>query len=82
MNNCHEDGDAVWLGESVSTRYRSADWLTADMARALAATTPPLKVNDIMQAAEQLAVRRTPVTAINWLLDHGADLLIKSTATN
>ncbi len=50
-------------------------WLSDDMARALAAMSPPLCAQDVVQAANELTSHAAPTRIIHNLLDHGADLM-------
>jgi hypothetical protein len=60
---------------SMSNRQRiSAAWLSHDMARALAATCPPLEPKDVVSAADELAVRTNPVPVISRMLRLGSNL--------
>lgn len=54
---------------------RSAVWLSYDMARALAATCPPLKPWDVVRAADELANNADAAVVISRLLRRGPDLL-------
>jgi hypothetical protein len=53
----------------------SSAWLSHDMARALAATCPPLKSGDVVRAADALADSTDPARVISRLLRLGPDLL-------
>jgi hypothetical protein len=54
----------------------SSAWLSAEMACALAASSPPLKTTDVVQAADRLTVHAKPTRVIgHLLLLHGADLM-------
>ena len=44
------------------------------MARALAAMSPPLRAQDVVQAANDLSARSAPMPVIRHLLTRGADL--------
>jgi hypothetical protein len=50
-------------------------WLSDDMARALAAMSPPLRTQDVVQAANELTLHATPTHVIRRLLERGADLM-------
>jgi hypothetical protein len=50
-------------------------WLSDDMARALAAMSPPLSKSDVREAAYMLTVDLAPTPVIDQLLRHGADLM-------
>jgi hypothetical protein len=52
----------------------SPDWLSDDMAHALAAMSPPLRTSDVVQAANALTVHSPPTHVMRHLLDRGADL--------
>ncbi len=54
---------------------RSAAWLSYEMARALAATGPPLKPRHVVSAADEVALHIAPAQVIDHLLRHGPDLL-------
>ena len=49
--------------------------LSAEMARALAASCPPLKTADVVNVADSLTAHAKPTRMIGQLLLHGADLL-------
>jgi hypothetical protein len=53
----------------------SSAWLSAEMACALAASSPPLKAADVVQAADRLTAHAKPTRVIGHLLLHGADLM-------
>ncbi len=54
----------------------SSTWLSAEMARALAALCPPLQPADMFQAAYKLSGRHVePATVISLLLQPGTDLM-------
>jgi len=53
---------------------RSLPWLSDDMARALAAMSPPLEMSDVFQAADELSANTKPMHVIRHLLPRGADL--------
>ena len=53
----------------------SSAWLSAEMARALAASCPPLKTEDVVQGADSLTAHAKPTRVIGHLLLHGADLM-------
>jgi hypothetical protein len=53
----------------------SAAWLSDDMAHALAAMCPPLKITDVVRAANELADYRRPTHVIGQLLHRQADLM-------
>lgn len=55
-------------------RRTSAAWLSYDMACALAATCPPLNPKDVISAADELAVRTSPVPVISRMLRLGSNL--------
>jgi hypothetical protein len=52
----------------------SPAWLSHDMALALAAMSPPLRAQDVVQAANDLSARSAPTPVIRHLLKRGADL--------
>jgi hypothetical protein len=53
----------------------SSALLSAEMARALAASCPPLKTADVVNVADSLTARAKPTRVIGHLLLHGADLM-------
>ncbi len=54
----------------------SSTWLSAEMARALSAACPPLKMEDIFQAADRLTARHAkPGAVIRQLRKQGTDLM-------
>jgi hypothetical protein len=53
----------------------SSAWLSAEMARALAASCPPLKATDVVLGADSLTAHAKPARVIGHLLLHGADLM-------
>ena len=53
----------------------SASWLSEDMAAALAATCPPLEVDAVVRAANELVLRTDPAEIATRLLLQGAGLL-------
>jgi hypothetical protein len=53
----------------------STPWLSEDMARALAAMSPPLSTTDVVEAADALTGDLAPAPAIDLLLRQGADLM-------
>jgi hypothetical protein len=53
----------------------SSAWLSAEMARALAASCPPLKTADVVNVADSLPAHARPTRVIGQLLLHGADLM-------
>jgi hypothetical protein len=53
----------------------SAGWLSFEMARALAATGPPLKPRDVVRAADEVALHTAPAQVVSHLLRHGPDLV-------
>ena len=55
-------------------RRTSAAWLSYDMARALAATCPPLSPKDVVSAADDLAAWTNPVPVISRMLWLGSNL--------
>jgi stage III sporulation protein SpoIIIAA len=55
-------------------RRTSAAWLSYDMARALAATCPPLSPKDVISAADELAACTNPVPVIGRMLRLGSNL--------
>jgi hypothetical protein len=55
------------------TRISSA-WLSDDMARALAAMSPPLQSSHVARAADALTMRTGSTRVVGFLLDWGADL--------
>jgi hypothetical protein len=61
----------AWMS---NPRRTSATWLSYDMARALAATCPPLNPKDVVSAADELAVWTNPVPVISRMLRLGSDL--------
>jgi hypothetical protein len=61
----------AWMS---NPRRTSAAWLSYDMARALAATCPPLNPKDVVSAADELAVRTNPVPVISRMLRLGSNL--------
>jgi Flp pilus assembly protein CpaB len=52
----------------------SPAWLSYHMARALAATSPPLGPKDVVGAANELATQTDPVLVISRLLRVGSNL--------
>ena len=52
----------------------SSPWLSYDMARALAATCPPLNPDDVVRAADELALQIDPVPVISRFLRLGSNL--------
>lgn len=50
-------------------------WLSAEMACALAAACPPLKEENIVEAAQELAAGTSPARVALHLLRDGTDLL-------
>jgi hypothetical protein len=58
----------------MSPRRGSPAWLSYDMARALAATSPPLDPKDVVGAAHELATQTDPVPVISRLLRVGSNL--------
>jgi hypothetical protein len=50
-------------------------WLSDDMARALAAMSPPLRTRDVVQAAKDLTADAAPTHVVRDLLERGADLM-------
>ena len=52
----------------------SLPWLSEDMARALAAMSPPLEMRDVFRAADELTANTKPMHVIRDLLPRGADL--------
>jgi hypothetical protein len=50
-------------------------WLSEDMAHALAAMSPPLGAEDVVQAANELTLHAAPTRIIHNLLEQGADLM-------
>lgn len=50
-------------------------WLSDDMARALAATCPPLEHADIVRAADELAIARDPAQVTTDLFRRSYDLI-------
>lgn len=64
----------VTLAWMSNPRRTSAAWLSYDMARALAATYPPLNPKDVVSAADELAVRTNTVPVINRMLRLGSNL--------
>jgi hypothetical protein len=50
-------------------------WLSDDMARALAAMSPPLSTTDVLEVAGTLTGDFAPAPSIDQLLRHGADLM-------
>jgi hypothetical protein len=52
----------------------SSPWLSDDMARALAAMSPPLQSSDVTRAADALTTRAGSTRVVGFLLDWGADL--------
>jgi hypothetical protein len=59
---------------SMSLRRAAPAWLSYDMARALAATSPPLNPKDVVGAANELATQTDPVPVISRLLRLGSNL--------
>ena len=59
----------------MSIPRRSPAWLSDDMARALAAMSPPLRARDVVQAANTLAAYSHPTPVLRQLLDRGPDLM-------
>jgi hypothetical protein len=53
----------------------SQPWLSDQMARALAAMSPPLRKSDVFQAADELTANIKAAHVIRHLLPCGADLL-------
>ena len=53
----------------------SSGWLTHDVARALAATSPPLTATDVVRAANELAAHAEVSVVIAHLLQHDSDPL-------
>jgi hypothetical protein len=49
-------------------------WLSADMARALAAACPPLTNEDVVDAADELAADISTARVALHLIQHGTDL--------
>ena len=60
---------------SVPTPRLPPTWLSDDMARALAAMSPPLRAQDVVQAAHELTSHAAPIHVIRHLLERGADLM-------
>jgi hypothetical protein len=52
----------------------SSAWLSHNMARALAASGPPLTPRDVRRAADDLAALVDASAVINYLLKLGSDL--------
>jgi hypothetical protein len=56
MTLFHDDSEYhIYSGLQMSARRISASWLSEDMAHALAATCPPLQVEDVPRAADKLS---------------------------
>jgi hypothetical protein len=53
----------------------SQPWLSDQMARALAAMSPPLRKRDVFQAADELTANTKSAHVIRHLLPRGADLM-------
>jgi hypothetical protein len=53
----------------------SLPWLSDQMARALAAMSPPLRRRDVFQAADELTANTKASDVIRHLLPRGADLM-------
>ncbi len=60
---------------SVPTPGSPPAWLSDDMARALAAISPPLRAQHVVQAANELTLHAAPTHVIRRLLERGADLM-------
>ena len=60
---------------SMPTPRISSTWLSEDMARALAAMSPPLRARDVVQAANDLTASSDPTHVIRRLLKRGAGLM-------
>lgn len=76
MTLVHDNVDRdAQAGTHMPNRRCSSAWLSYDMARALAATSPPLKARDVVRAADELAIKADPARVISSLLRLGPDLL-------
>jgi hypothetical protein len=63
MKQLHDDrGCTVYCSESMCSRRISATWLRHDMAHALAAACPPLRISDVLRLADLLTVHAAPDT--------------------
>jgi hypothetical protein len=54
--------------------HSSSNWLSNDMAHALAAACPSLKTTDVAEAADKLTARTSSTSVIEHLLRRGGDL--------
>jgi hypothetical protein len=65
---------AVRLNTVTDSRI-SADWLSDDMAHALAAMSPPLDTADVEHAADKLTMQAGQPVVVDSLLRRNIDLL-------
>ena len=75
MTASHDDGRRRAYARSMPKPPISSAWLSAEMACALAASSPPLRTADVVQAADRLTAHAKPTRVIGHLLLHGADLM-------
>jgi len=76
MTPVHDKGKPhSYAGIRMAIPLRSPAWLSYDMARALAATSPPVKPKDVVRAADELAIQTDSAGVMSRLLRLGSDLL-------
>jgi hypothetical protein len=74
MTQLHDNGTLMCDTYVVTGFRRSADWLSDDMACALAATGPPLHAADVLHAADEVAIDTDAARVLSHLLQKGTDL--------
>lgn len=75
ITQVHDSARPGCDSSTISELQRSSGWLSGDMARALAATCPPLHATDVVRAADDLALYESATRVTGDLLGLGSDLM-------